>query len=520
MDLVSGKTIFWKLILILSVAIAVRIYFFAGIMGSDDASLAGIALAILEDGFSVPQGHYAARIGLTLPLVLVFKIFGVGEWQMAVLPLILSSIGIWLAFAIGSRLQDATMGLLAALLLAMFPLDVLQATSYFPDLPLGVLLGASFYLAIGHETENRVEWSAVASGLIWGYAYLIKIEAFFLGFVYLAMFIFEPSWRKRIAVICITCLAIVFAENIYYFLHTDAFLYRLQIISGIGGKVTEEYSESQLWVFPKSWFITFYNFGIYYYLFFIGLIYFIVCHRKTLYPVVIWSIVYLLWLQFGGNPFSGSFSVKSHLVRYCEMVAIPMSVIIAALLMDMRKRYGSRISGTVIAGTLAVSLFFISFNSLSVEREHATKLALDYADKNDLFPLYMDKASFDIAELLLHSSKNLKSIRSLQIHDFGTGQTRLISIDEISGYILLNKQFMRYKERRYSMSPIDINKVKEKYKIILSISNPMPSVSYLQARLLSYLAGFLPSQFLRDKIRNTSDELLEDEDVLIFHKPN
>ena len=504
------------LLAILGAALILRVVYFVGFYGADDASLASAALSTLQDGFRVPQSHYTGRIGLILPQAALFAVFGTGEWQMAVLPLGFSILGIWMAYAIGGILAGRRVGLIAAIVLALFPLELAFASSLYPDLPLGAMLAVSVYWALRARTaESPYPW-AIASGLAWGYAYLIKIEAGLLLFVFLAMVYQTPRFWRTALVIAISCGCIFLAENAAYFAMTGRILHRLRVIAEMGGSaISKEYSGGSLWGFPKAWFVTFYQFGLHYYLLLFGSLWAIAARRRELYLPLIWLFVYLGWLQFGGNPFSGSYSFKSHLQRYCLMVGVPMAIVVAAFLHRLSERLPRQASYAGAAGLVAVSLFMINFNVLGSEREEATKLGLRYAVENKLFPLYLDKTSFDIADFLLEGRDEQRRIHPIQRHDFRTGRTQNIDLRTVSGYVLLNRGFMLYKKRRYFMDMVEIGNDTAGWRPVHSIDNPMNGVAYAQARLLRALASLLPSA-LRTKIAGTTDELLMEDDVVIL----
>ena len=140
---------------ILAIALVLRLMTSNGIMGADDTTIADHALRLLNQGFSVPDSHYSSRIGLIFPQALVFRLFGVGEFQMTLVPLFFSLLGVLMAFAIGRELAGPGVGLLAAALLAVFPLDTYYATVLVPDLPLGATLGLSFWLALRTESSSH-----------------------------------------------------------------------------------------------------------------------------------------------------------------------------------------------------------------------------------------------------------------------------------------------------------------------------------------------------------------------------
>ncbi|MGB8273748.1 MAG: glycosyltransferase family 39 protein [Alphaproteobacteria bacterium] len=497
-------------------AVALRLYSFGGIAGADDVSIAGIALDTIESGFKLPNSHYALRIALTLPLAGVFSVFGVGDWQFALLPFVSNLAGIGLAFAIGRRLCGDAAGLLAALLLALFPLNVVFATQLFPDGPLGVAVAASFYLALRiKDSDHPYAWAA-ASGLMWGLAYFIKIEAIFVGAVYLAMAAWDRrNWRPVFLVILVFG-AVVAAENLIYLLRTGIWLYQIHVIRGIKGVLSTEYAGGQLWVFPKSWFVTFYDFGLYYYFLAAAAVWTVATRQRRLYLPLVWVGIYLLWLQFGANPFSAHYSPKSHLDRYCDMVSIPVAILVAGLLVRLAARSRLAAYGLALGAIAASALFFIVFNTLSLERQQATKRGVEYALAHDMMPLYLDATSYDIAAVMLWSNPARERIYSIQHHDFATGATEVLDPGSLRGYLLLNRDFMAFKAHRYFVEGFDIAALKAKFPVAYSVDNPGRALAYDEARFMHWVASFVPVAALRDQVQESTEALLAPEDVLIF----
>ena len=512
----SATHILWLFYFILFVAFALRAYSFVGIVGTDDVSIADYALRLLDSGPWVPQTHYQARVGLIYPLAAVYAIFGVGDWQSALIPLAASLVGVWLAFLIARQLAGDKAGLLAALAIAVFPLDVFGATQLMPDLPLGVLLAAAFYLALRMVDEVRSVGLALGAGLVWGLAYLVKIEAAFLLVPLLALLIMNPKKWRDFLMLFSAVAAIVILESLVYWLAGGSIMQRLVAVQNQGGgRFVKEYSETQLWVFPKAWFITFYDFAIHYYLLFAGIVWIIIARAKRFYPVVVWVVVYLVWLQFGGNPFSELYHVKSHLLRYCNMIAVPMAVVIGGLLehffREGRGRVGIGLTGLMVA----IGIFFINFDTLSYERQVATKRGINYALSHDLFPLYMDRTSFALASIYMRNDPRIALTKSLQRHHFDTQKTELIDVAAIEGYALINKGFEQYAWNRYRMDKVDVKGEADELRVIYRVDNPGNPIAYAQARLLHNLSRLIPVAFLRDKIGATSRDLLEGDDVVI-----
>ena len=504
--------LFW----ILAFSAILRFVTFTGIVGADDVSIAENALRVVEEGPYLPLGHYAARVGLIYPLAAIFAVAGVGEWQMVVIPFAASLLGVFLAYFIASRVLNQRAGLIAAALVAFFPLDVANASVLMPDLVLGVALATSFALALKVPSARQPYVWAVLAGLVWGYAWLIKVEAFFMAFVY-AGFLWQQkaNWRP-IFVIFAGAAVVVFIENFVYWAAGGEFLHRLHAaLDQGGGKFVEEFSETSLWVFPKAWFVTFYQFGLHYYGLAFGLIWIALRRTPGTLAIWLWVVVFLLWLQFGGNPFSETYTVKSHLLRYCTMVTVPMAVVIAAFLNDFWLRGNTLFAKFFIAMLIIMGAFFINFNTLSYERELATKRALDIAVERNFFPLYLDRTSEALAAFYLTEDAHKKQLTPLQVHDFRTQETKVLDVTDDQGYLLLNRGFMEYAWNRYRVDQVALDKF-DNLEEVATIDNPGNWLAYLQVRMLIKFADMIPVPGLRNKIAETGNGILRDRDVVLL----
>jgi 4-amino-4-deoxy-L-arabinose transferase-like glycosyltransferase len=500
---------------ILLIGLILRLFAFSGMLGTDDAAIAGQALRLLEEGPYLPDSHYAGRVGLIYPLAFVFWLFGVGEWQLALLPMAAGMLGIWLAFAIGRELGSAEAGLLAALLLALYPLDVATSSQFFPDQILGAALALSLFLVL--RVVNRPEPShalAFVAGLVWGYAYLVKSEAVFMGVVFLPMlWLYRNRWREALLVMA-GAGSVALAENLVYYLAAGEWFYRGTLTKTPGLTVNPEFSASQLWVFPKAWFVTFYEVGLYFYLGFAALLWAVLRRKRQLLLISIWFGFFVLWHQFGFNPFHSTISFKSHLIRYLNVVNIPLAILAGFfLLKGVRSRLLRRFSLAVV---VLSALFFINFNTLSHERHRATKIAVEYARDNGLFPLYLGYTGAAIAKFLLYDDPRRDQVHTFQHHDFVSGKTEMVPVDSTRGYLLVVPASMQYLFNRYYMRELDIGRLKSKLELMLKVENPMNGLAYRQAQLLVFLGSLLPVESISRKIMATGNGLLRADDALLF----
>jgi len=205
----TGK--FCILLCILLLAVALRIYCFNGYWGTDDGEYALLANAMVRGNFSefVEQNyirHFYApaqlplRIGLIYPLSILFRVFGVSENVLLFYPLLISVLGVVLAFLCGRLLFSVNAGLITAAIWSVLPEDVKLATSFLPD---GI---ASFYGSLGilvvlFMINSKIEGSfprflcGFVAGLFFGISWLSKESIVYL--VPFCMFLLVGNARKN-----------------------------------------------------------------------------------------------------------------------------------------------------------------------------------------------------------------------------------------------------------------------------------------------------------------------------------
>jgi 4-amino-4-deoxy-L-arabinose transferase-like glycosyltransferase len=181
---------------ILVVAAGVRLATARGYWGADDGEYALLANAMASgdywafvndnyvERFNGPA-HLPYRFALIAPLALVFRVFGVSEPALIAYPLLISILGVVLAFACGRLFFGPLGGLVAAALVALVPVDIQYATMFLPD---GI---ASFYaslavltvLTFGAATHARPRTLFVAglgAGCLFAVSWLAKESVAYL----------------------------------------------------------------------------------------------------------------------------------------------------------------------------------------------------------------------------------------------------------------------------------------------------------------------------------------------------
>lgn len=141
--------------LILVGAAILRVLFFTGYHGWDDVFYIRRAYDLSLGRFDPPTQHFAARLGLVLPTALAYRLFGVSPVTTVAFPYLCSLGSVLAAAACGRRLYGPRAGLVAALLVAMFPMDVLFASMLFSTAPVVLFAGVGLCLFVLAERERR-----------------------------------------------------------------------------------------------------------------------------------------------------------------------------------------------------------------------------------------------------------------------------------------------------------------------------------------------------------------------------
>ncbi len=175
---------------ILIVAAAIRIFAFHGYWGADDGEYALLANAMQHGQFwTFVNDHYVARfdgpahlpyrLGLIAPLALLFRLFGVSETVLVAYPLVISLLGVALAFACGRHFFGNAGGLIAALLYALIPVDVNNATQFLPDIVATFYASLAVWIVLRADRVAEPDMKSLAlrglgAGVLFGISWLSK----------------------------------------------------------------------------------------------------------------------------------------------------------------------------------------------------------------------------------------------------------------------------------------------------------------------------------------------------------
>lgn len=172
----SGRT----LVAILLFAALLRVVFFVGLASGDpqdDFIYYNNALGLYRDGPKYlglfenfprdvpanPVSSFHLRPMVTYPIAALFAALGPGEISAALWGLACSLLTVFVAYRLGAATHDRVVGLLAALLCAIYPLEVINATRILSDVQVGLFCGLGLLLLV--EAGNRRSvWLYALSG--------------------------------------------------------------------------------------------------------------------------------------------------------------------------------------------------------------------------------------------------------------------------------------------------------------------------------------------------------------------
>ena len=204
-------------------ALTLRLAAGTGSIGSDDLYYANYGRALAEGHYAATLAelrgsehvHYALRYGLLLPVAAVYALLGVSEWTTALVPLIASTASVVLLAEITRLLFGMRAGIIAGLLYATFPIQLLVGTMLVPEgvAEFYVLAGALCYLHA--RQRGGVLW--VAAGVSMGVGYLTKEPIAFVAGAFLLHTIWERRWRGAL-LFALGVAAVAAVEHAYYVL--------------------------------------------------------------------------------------------------------------------------------------------------------------------------------------------------------------------------------------------------------------------------------------------------------------
>lgn len=522
--------------LVALLCVLLRVFFAQGFVGSDDSAIIEPAIRVLEQGFYMPSSHYDARLGLVLPLSFAFSLFGVGLVQATLVSLFYSAGISLIVYIICRRIQVSQFySAVAALTTVIMPLGVLFGSSNYPEIPFAFYSALSLLfvvLAIQNEKPSLAKWLLLGIFVSLFVAYMIKIEAVFVSIAYGMCFVLLRQFKMAIVLAAFTLGFFILEDIIVYSYDGFSLFNRLDMVTGSSVKmsVNAAFSHTQPWIFAKSMFVTFYNFGLHFYFVLAALVWAAI-NWKNLSPAVLISIfsflIFFFWLQFGMTPknlihflTTGELRNKSQLPRYLFML-VPFTAVLVGFWLDKISFVSEKVKLLLPVGLIGSMFVFIPMNEISYEHIKAYQQAPAKLKELGVKTIYADRAT----ESYFSSIKEMGEIdgldiKPLVIHDIHTGTTsRNPEFESKGGYVLINKNRYLYHNRRYKVKYPELQSLKDNGEQNVIVSNPSSVLSYSILELISWGVKLVlgTENGLSQKVLGTVNESLDSEDLVLYY---
>jgi len=327
------------LILIVLGGVALRLVFFAGYVGTDDQYYILAAYRISAGDLGAFTSRWAVRSATVMPTALFFRMLGVSPATAALWPLLCSVCETIVTFLLGRRLFDTRVGLLAACLLAIFPLDVIFSSELFACVPTGMLCGFGLYFFVRDGAAQR-PLSLFCSGVAFGLAALAGDTALFCLLPVGIFFIFYARRRRAYIGFATGLILVVGAECVLYALLAGDPWRRWHILSAAIAVQGEDALSSGLGFAyltqPFLRLLSEQEFGLFPYLLVPAIIFHL--RRRSGRAgrfLVVWVAVIFLYTAYGTvSPFR--FAPLPRLPRYSAPMTVAVMVLLASYLISLR----------------------------------------------------------------------------------------------------------------------------------------------------------------------------------------
>ncbi len=351
------------------ISIAIRLFCYTGLIGSDDILYSHYAQKISNGTYKLESHHYAIRYGVISPVGALYWAFGVHEWTTVLLPLVLSSLSAVFAALIAIKLSGLNAAWITGLLMATFPVDVRYASILVPEPFLQCILlgGVLLYL---YALRNNSIYIGLATGFIFGLTYLTKEPG---AFVAVAIWIYTLLNRRwRLALLIMSGIgAVVVAESIWYIVQSGDLLFRLHAlgvhnVSPMALSGNEDLAYRLFKSYPRMMLIPDTDFGLHSFMAICFAAAALVRFRfsKKVIFLLLWATLPFLYLNFGTTSFSHYFALPAA-PRYISIIYPPLFLLYAIFFTDW---YGNKPKRGLIAGIVLTLICTVGVASAASTR--------------------------------------------------------------------------------------------------------------------------------------------------------
>lgn len=492
---------------ILAFGLTLRLFYFVGVSGWDDVDYFRYAVEAKEGTFSTqfePNGSFPFRfrLGLIWPTAIMFRMFGTSEVVASILPLCVSLGTIVLTWLAGNRISRRC-GTYAALLMATFPLSVVQATTLEagPFATFLIAVSILWFLKINDATTKQKLppiGPSYAAGIMLGLAYFYRIEAGLFAMFFVGYAIYRPASLRSCLFALAGAASVVAVETLVYLALHGEFLYRLKAISGgfsetateLSTAVTDKKSplEYLILIFLKP-----VDLGLHWAAASVAVVYCTAFARHNRAAFLIWFWPVTLYLFFGSWSLS-SYVPTTKNPRYLLIVSIPAFVMLASLIADWHNRTGklrslaTAVMAATIAGSLALTniTFAYRYENASGARQAAAFIRSTDEGGKERRTVWSDHHGALAIACLLPEYE----VRALNFHDLSVGaDVSLADVDQLKeGYVFADRFVLqKYADHAQMAIPDYVQNPPAHWTEIHTAQHPRKGVAYSVCRAIDCL---------------------------------
>lgn len=349
------------LFLIVVSGLILRLLFFSGMGVSDDLSYSRYAYNIDKGIEPNSTLTLATRLGIIYPTALAYSLFGLNDFS-SVLFVLLTSIGnIILIFYFGKLLFNERIGLMAAFLMAIFPLEVINATKLLTDVPSAFFMALGAYVFLYAEKRAKSNLYYLISGILIGIGYLIRESALLIVLFFVIYIIYKRRIKKEYFFVPIGLIVIFGIELLLLYKLTGNPFYRFTTVQDFLLNAYIKLDYFGRLKFPQG--LLHYPYVIltdavisYFYIFiFIAIMYLFIAKRKESYVLLFWFIPLLLYLSFGSASLFKYLPFKAD-SRYLSVITLPGILLLSIFLLENKKIIGKMVMPAALTILLIASI--------------------------------------------------------------------------------------------------------------------------------------------------------------------
>lgn len=214
-------------------ALAVRLIFFSGLQGSDDAIYLAHAYDFAEHGtIDRTPSHWVGRILVWMPVAAALRLGLSAQVALTWFPIVCSMVSLNAVFAAARARLGERAALLAALLFAFFPLDAIYSTTSYCDGPIAcfTFLTLMFFLW-QYESSHPIRYG-ICAGLSFAAAYLCRESVLVLALPLAVIALLKGRVVRVVAAGAVGAIVPLAVETAFWSSQTGDPLYRLHSTSG------------------------------------------------------------------------------------------------------------------------------------------------------------------------------------------------------------------------------------------------------------------------------------------------